>query len=85
MSDSSDWKQKAIEAAQARVEKLSPDGNRKWLFGAPPDSYGSESQRCQLLVREGSPPRGYVLVLPSVVFAFNSLGKRIGRWEHADE
>ncbi len=58
-------RQQAIDKARLRVDRgYSPKtGQRKWLVGIPPDSYGTEDYRSELHVLEGSPPKGYVLVL----------------------
>ncbi len=55
----------AVEQAR-RIVAEAYDGahpfERKWLGAFPPDSYGQRQYQAELHVREGSPPKGYVLV-----------------------
>ncbi len=55
----------AVAKAHASVEKAyrCKPGERRWLVGAAPDSYGNATYRSEIHVLEGSPPKGYVLVL----------------------
>ena len=57
---------------------------RKWLTGVAPDSYGSAAYRVTTYVREGSPPKGYVLVLresrSATVLALGLYGTFIHSW-----
>jgi hypothetical protein len=43
--------------------------SRKWLVGRIPPSYRTASNGGRILVREGSPPRGYILDTPTTVYA----------------
>jgi hypothetical protein len=80
--------EEAIEKAKQVVVR-SYDGerleNRPWLEGSVPDSYGSPSYRTTILVREGSPPKGYVIIMRAsmdgdTVLALGVYGEPLHRW-----
>jgi hypothetical protein len=54
---------KAIEVAKSKIQGTSVDMHRReWFTSHPPDSYSSPDQHVILMVLEGSPPRGFILV-----------------------
>lgn len=78
--------EKWIEEAKARVEKHysgGPDPKRQWLMATPPDSYDDPSNRVEIYVWTGSPPKGYVLASygAQFVLALGYSGKRLGTWK----
>ncbi len=77
--------QEAIERAKIKIINLYDQGNcqRKWLT-ADLDSYGSKSNRVKILVREGSPHKGFIVVDYGfgVVFAFDAWNNMIFRWHN---
>jgi hypothetical protein len=58
--------QELIEKAKLRViqayDHQQPPTPRKWLIASPPDSYGNSDFHVTLMVLEGSPAKGYVIV-----------------------
>lgn len=79
-----DIRQVFIERAKLRVEKnySCKPGDRRWLAGSPPDSYESETYRVELLVLEGSPPKGFVLATHNAVLALCFDGRVLRRWDY---
>jgi hypothetical protein len=56
--------QERVDAAKRAVERAcgSFPGERHWLIGTTPSSYGNARQEVSLFVLEGSPPQGFILV-----------------------
>ena len=74
-----------IEKAKLKVFSTCPhpdDNERPWLE-ADIDSYSSKSTRIKLLVLEGSPPRGIIIVnYPlGTVTAINMYNQRLHTWK----
>lgn len=52
---------------------------RRWLHAIPEDSYSNPDYRTELWVREGSPPKGYVLIGYGFVLGFGNIGDLVCR------
>lgn len=63
--------QEAICKAKTVVEKWYGGDPRSWLESDWVDSYESRGNGARLLVWEGSPPKGYVVVIPYAVIALS--------------
>ena len=77
--------EEAIQRAKQKVEESydapkSPE--RNWLEASPPDSYGSPRYRVTIFVREGSPPKGFVIADygHGVVMAFDAWNNLLFKW-----
>ncbi len=68
-------REEAVEVAREIVTKYydSPY-ERAWLVASPPDSYKELRYRAEVHVREGSPPKGYVLVGYGFVLGLDNTG-----------
>ncbi len=82
----------AIAKAHVSAEKSyhSTSGERRWLIGTVPDSYDNPKYRSELHVLEGSPPKGYVLVLwhgerHGCVVALDWDERKLRRWVWSDK
>lgn len=73
-----------VQHAREFVEALDslPIEKRRWLVASPPDSYGELRYHAELHVREGSPARGFVLVVEDglTVIAMGPYGRMLHRW-----
>jgi hypothetical protein len=73
----------AVEKAKLAVVNWTKEpgaGECKWLR-ADLDSYGLESNRFTVFVLEGSPPRGFVVVVAGVATAYGWNGRIIKIFE----
>jgi hypothetical protein len=75
-----------IEKAKLRVLRAYdhniPPMQRKWLIASPPDSYQCSDYRTTLMVLEGSPCKGYLIVdyYKSMIIGIDAWGKKILTW-----
>ena len=81
--------EEAIEKAKLSVIKsydCKGSVERKWLE-ANLDSYEEKHSRLKILVREGSPPKGHIIVNygHQTVTAFDALGKKLYTWRYLRE
>ncbi len=69
--------QERVELAKRGVEQAygARPGERRWLVGLTPPSYEDTHYEVSLFVLEGSPPKGFVLVLG------NDFRRIRGLWE----
>ena len=58
---------------------------RRWLFLGRADSYSAVFNRVQCYVLEGSPARGFILVLGQHVVRLDGQGKRLKTWDIVDK
>ncbi len=76
-----------VEAAKRGVEHAygAKPGERRWLIGVTPPSYGDTEYEVSLFVLEGSPPKGFVLVYAGGAGHVLALGVEFNRirgpWE----
>jgi hypothetical protein len=87
----------AIRLAREAVERdWCPSEKRQWLVSKFVECYGRTEHGAEIHVREGSPPRGYVLVInrgkgcgdeefAGYAIAHDSHGKRLGRFRYGFE
>lgn len=68
--------EEAVQKAKTLVEKWYVGEARKWLESEWIDSYRDRANGARLLVWEGSPPKGYVIVMPYQVIALSVHGER---------
>lgn len=77
----SDLYEKRLTAAKKVLVTQSPRdcSGRKWVGPLVYDSYGSESNRIEFYVFEGSPPRGVIVGLPSTadITLYGMDGKKV--------
>ena len=71
--------QEEIEKAKGVIEKHCVDGNKREWLDANVDSYNAPRNRIQLLVLQGSPPRGRVIVNYSagIIQGFDGGGRKV--------
>jgi len=64
-----------------KAKELNNTEKRRWLGPVKLDSYGSESNRAQFYVLEGSPPRGYIIANAlGVVVRYGGTGELLKRF-----
>ena len=55
--------------------------NRKWLKAKVPLPYGSESERCDIWILEGSPVRGFIISHRDFVLRLDGGGKLLKTYD----